>query len=395
MHIHVVGAGVVGLTTAYYLTKKGHKVTILEKEDSVAKGSSFANGGQLSYCFSDPLGKPNLIPKFLGIALNRDPAIKFNLPKSAESFRWLINFASNCRPELHKNNQIALAKLSLASKSLFHDLQDHLNFKFDHHKSSKIALFEKEEDFQYEKNSLETKSLFGNDNVALTLKEAKLKEPGIKDLNRNYAGAIFSESDEAGDTYLFCMALKEWLEDKGTDFLFDTEIKSIVKNRNKIEGLNTNKGLVSTSKIIICAGTFTTKIIKSPQLITPAKGYSLTLPRGKIDFNTSLTLSDQKILFTKLGNKVRITGFADFFSTPKNDKKRLRDLLEIAQDIAPDFADYSSSLNDSWSGDRPLTPSSLPFIGPSNIDGVFINSGHGFYGWTLSFASGEKISTYF
>ena len=130
-------------------------------------------------------------------------------------------------------------------------------------------------------------------------------------------------------------------------------------------------------------------------MITPAKGYSITLPRGKIDFNTSLTLSDQKILFTKLGNKVRITGFADFFSTPRNDKKRLRDLLEIAQDIAPDFADYSSSQIDSWSGDRPLTPSSIPFIGPSNIDGVFINSGHGFYGWTLSFASGKKISTYF
>ena len=109
----------------------------------------------------------------------------------------------------------------------------------------------------------------------------------------------------------------------------------------------------------------------------------------------SLTLSDQKVLFTKLGKKIRITGFADFFQNNTNDHKRIQELIELAQRVAPDLADYNPVKIDSWSGDRPLTPSSIPFIGPSNLEGVYINSGHGFYGWTLSFASGKIISNYF
>ena len=395
MHIHIVGAGVIGLTTAYYLKKKGHEVTIIDKEDGVAKGSSFANGGQLSYCFSDPLGKPNLISKFLKIVSNQDPAIKFKFPNSFDSVKWLISFAKNCTRAAHKNNQLELAELSLASRTLLYDLQKHINFDFDHQKNSKISLFEKEEEFLYEENSLHQKRLLGNDNVALSIEDAVIREPGIKSLNREYIGAICSESDEVGDTYLFCTALQKWLEDNGAKFLFDTEIKDLVKRKKKLTGLKTNNGFIEASKLVICAGTLTGDIIESPQLITSAKGYSITLPPGSVDFKVSLTLTEQKILFTKLGNKVRITGFADFFYNGSNDEKRLKELLTISRDIAPDFADYDSLQLNSWSGDRPCTPSSIPYIGPSETEGVFINSGHGFYGWTLSFASGNKISNYF
>ena len=395
MHIHIVGAGVIGLTTAYYLMKKGHKVTLIDKEDGVAKGSSFANGGQLSYCFSDPLGKPKLVSKFLKIASNKDPAIKFKLPNSYSSIKWLISFAKNCSEDAHRNNQLELAELSLASRALLYDLQKHINFDFDHQKSSKISLFEREEEFVYEENSLHKKRLLGNDNVALPIEEAIKKEPGIQSLNRRYVGAIFSESDEVGDTYLFCTALKKWLEENGAQFLLNTEIDDLVIRKKKLIGLKTNKGLIDATKLVVCAGTLTGGLIKSPQLITSAKGYSLTLPRGEVDFKVSLTLTDQKILFTKLGKKIRITGFADFFYNGSNDEKRLKELLAISRDIAPDFADYDSLKSSSWSGDRPCTPSSIPYIGPSDIEGAFINSGHGFYGWTLSFASGEKISNYF
>ena len=115
MHIHIIGAGVIGLTTAYYLCEKGHKVTIIEQESNVALGASFANGGQLSYCFSDPLGKPSLLPKLPGIALNRDLAIRFNIPSSYESLRWLMRFAANCTERNHGKNKLKLAKLSLSS----------------------------------------------------------------------------------------------------------------------------------------------------------------------------------------------------------------------------------------------------------------------------------------
>ena len=167
------------------------------------------------------------------------------------------------------------------------------------------------------------------------------------------------------------------------------------KKNSKVVGLNTNEGFIETETIIVCGGSLTEKIVRSPLPITPARGYSLTLPKGEVNFDMSLTLSDQKVLFTKLGQKIRITGFADLFCKVTNDHERIQELTNIAQQIAPNLADYNSARIDSWSGDRPLTPSSIPFMGPSNLEGVFINSGHGFYGWTLSFASGKIISNYF
>ncbi len=395
MHIHVVGAGVVGLTTAYYLCQKGHKVSIIEKESDVASGASFANGGQLSYCFSDPLGKPSLLPKLFNIALNKDLGIHFNFPRSFSSLNWLRHFGSSCTRKKHAQNQLELAKLSLSSMSLLREMKDHLNLKFDHHKCSKIALFEREKDFKNEMKSLKLKQSLGNDNRAISIEKAISLEPAIKNLTQKYAGAIFSESDEVGDTLLFCKGLKDWLIENGTNFYFETYVTGMQKKNSKVVGLNTNEGFIETETIIVCGGSLTEKIVRSPLPITPARGYSLTLPKGEVNFDMSLTLSDQKVLFTKLGEKIRITGFADLFCKGTNDHERIQELTNIAQQIAPNLADYNSARIDSWSGDRPLTPSSIPFMGPSNLEGVFINSGHGFYGWTLSFASGKIISNYF
>jgi D-amino-acid dehydrogenase len=395
MHIHIIGAGVIGLTTAYYLCEKGHKVTIIEQESNVALGASFANGGQLSYCFSDPLGKPSLLPKLPGIALNRDLAIRFNIPSSYESLRWLMRFAANCTEKNHGKNQLQLAKLSLSSMSLLAKMRDHLNLTFDHQKSSKLALFEKKKDFINEMKSLSLKQSLGNDNKAISIQEAESLEPAISNLTKQYAGAIYSESDEVGDTLLFCKELKDWLIKNGTDFHFETQVIELMKKNSKCYGINTNKGFFETENVIVCAGSLTEKIVQSPSPITSARGYSLTLPKGSVDLDVSLTLSDQRVLFTKLGEKIRVTGFADLFCKEVDDDKRIQELMDIAQDVAPELADYDSSKIDSWSGDRPLTPSSIPFIGPSKTEGVFINSGHGFYGWTLSFASGKIISNYF
>jgi D-amino-acid dehydrogenase len=395
MHIHVIGSGVIGLTTAYYLCKKGHTVTILEKESEVANGASFANGGQLSYCFSDPMGKPNLFTKFPKIALNKDLGVKINTPSSVNSWTWLISFLSNCSSKKYLNNQLQLAELSLASKPLLQDIQNNLNLDFDYEKTRKMSFFENENDFAYEKKSIDIKRNIGNDNQVLSIKEAELIEPGITDLSNKYAGVIFSESDEVGDTYAFCKSLKDWLINHGTNFLFKTNVNSLKKNKTKLIGIETDKGFIESNKLIVCAGSLTDKIIETKPRIIPVRGYSLTLPKGSVPFDVSLTLSDQRILFTKLGKKVRITGFADFFSKTQDDKKRIDELLRSAKKVAPNLADYNSSSIEAWSGDRPLTPSSIPFIGPSKTQGVYINSGHGFYGWTLSFSSGKKIANYF
>ena len=193
----------------------------------------------------------------------------------------------------------------------------------------------------------------------------------------------------------FCKSLKEWLINHGVNFLFKTNVNSLKKNKTKLIGIETDKGFIESNKLIVCAGSLTDRIIETKPHIIPVRGYSLTLPKGSVPFDVSLTLSDQRILFTKLGKKVRITGFADFFSKTQDDKKRIQELLRSAKSVAPNLADYDSSSIEAWSGDRPLTPSSIPFIGPSKTQGVYINSGHGFYGWTLSFSSGKKIANYF
>ncbi|MDG2060379.1 MAG: FAD-dependent oxidoreductase [SAR86 cluster bacterium] len=396
MHIHVIGAGVVGLTTAYYLIKQGHNVTIIDQADSVAKGSSYANGGQLSYCLSDPLGKPNLFFKIPSVMFNKDPAIKFKPPKTFKSLNWSFRFLFECLKFRHKKNSLNLLELSLSSKSLFEEMLLNIGSDFSYEKSSKIVLYDNIKSLHQEISFISKKNQMGSDNKSLSMEEAINIEPAIATLKANFVGAIYSKSDEVGDSYLFCQNLYSWLLEQDARFIFNSKVTKINKHKNKISSLTINSQELEVQNIVICAGAYSDKLVDISFPIIPVRGYSITLPTGSLKFSKSLTITDKRMLFTKMGDKVRITGFADFLGQDKSlDQARMSQLLSLAKDIAPHLADYGSKDIIQWSGDRPLTPSSVPIIGPMNTKGIYVNTGQGFYGWTLACASGNRLAEFF
>jgi len=394
--ITVLGAGVVGLTTAYYLIKKGHEVTVVDSKDKPGTGSSFANGGQLSYSFSDPLGKPSLLKKLPSIFFNRDTALQIGHPLNFSTLKWGIKFLKECTKKNHKKNSLDLLELSIKSKSLLEDLREDIKEDFVHKKSSKIVVYENKNSLKTELNFLAEKAKKGSDITFLSASEMINIEPALESLNILPKGALFSEQDETGDPFLFCNILTKWLQENGADVIFNREVQEIEYKNNAVEGYLANNEFFKVSNIVVCLGPMTEKLINSELSIIPVSGYSLTLDPGGVNFCKSITLSDRRMLFTKLGKKIRITGFADFYDDRDNKQNtRTKDLLSLSNKIAPLLADYKSSKIDSWMGCRPLTPSGVPIIGPGSKKGLYINSGHGFYGWTLACSSGNKIADYF
>ena len=396
MKIHILGAGVIGLCTAYYLVKKGHSVTVVDSAQGVGMGASYGNGGQLSYGLTDPLGKPALLKKLPSMFMNADPALKFKHPINFRTVKWGLKFLRECSSSRHKKNTLDLLSLALKSKELLESMRQDIEVNFSCVKSSKIVLYENEESLASEVSFLPQKLKNGSDNVLLSFSEAIDLEPAIESLQLDIKGAIFSEQDEVGDSFIFCQNLFKWLQNNNTEFIFNRRVENLAIWKNKVNGYFSEGKLYQADQIVSCLGSFTDKIIGHPTPVLPVKGYSITLKPGEKQFSRSITLADKRILFTRLGEKVRITGFADFVDLSNyKEKERLDLLISLSQEIAPDLADYNSGQLTSWSGFRPLTPSGYPIIGPSSKEGLYINSGQGFYGWTLACASGFRLANFF
>ena len=396
MKITVLGGGVVGLCSAYYLVKRGHAVTVVDSAEEVGLGSSYGNGGQLSYGLTDPLGKPNLLKKLPSIFFNADPALMFKHPLDLRTIGWGLKFLKECSESNHKKNTLDLLGLALQSKKLLYSMRQDIGDDFSYFKSSKIVLYEDEQSLAKEVSFLPRKLKNGSDNLHLSLSEAINLEPAIENLKLDIKGAIFSEQDEVGDSLVFCKKLFEWLQNNNTKFVFNRRVEKLATWKNKVTGYFSEGKLHETEQIVSCLGSFTNQITDHPTPVLPVKGYSITLNPGKKEFTKSITLADKRILFTRLGDKIRITGFADFVGlSDYKEQQRLDLLLSLSKKIAPDLADYNSRNLTSWSGFRPLTPSSYPIIGPTSKTGLHINSGQGFYGWTLACASGKRLAEFF
>ena len=396
MKITVLGGGVIGLCSAYYLVKKGHSVTVVDSAQGVGLGSSYANGGQLSYGLTDPLGKPNLLRKLPSMFFNSDPALMFKHPLNFRTISWGLKFLKECSTSNHEKNTLDLLDLALESKKLLDALRQDVDDDFSCFKSSKIVLYEDAQSLAKEVSFLPKKLKNGSDNIHLSLSEAVNLEPAIENLNLDIIGAIFSEQDEVGDSFLFCKNLFNWLQDNNTKFVFNRRVEKLATWKNRVTGYFSEGQLYETKQIVSCLGSFTNQISGYPTSVLPVKGYSITLNPGKKQFSKSITLADKRILFTRLGNKIRITGFADIVGLSDfKEQERLDLLLSLSKKIAPDLADYNSGKLSSWSGFRPLTPSSYPIIGPTSKTGLHINSGQGFYGWTLACVSGKRLAEFF
>lgn len=394
--IVVIGAGVVGMTSAYALSCRGHRVTVIDEGPAPAMaGASFGNGAQLSYAYSDAMASPSLLLNLPRYLLGRDEAFRWKPSLSPASWLWNLRFLANCTRSAFERNTLDVLALALESRQAMAELLARHPIAFDHRKAGKLHIHASSEALEQARRIQDLKSALGVDQEVLSPKEAIEREPALAHYDASFAGAIWSPIDELGDPVKFCHALRPILEGEyGAHFLFSTRVTGLRRSGGAIAAVSTSQGDLATRCVVLSLGTGSVSIARSVGValpIWPMQGYSLTVPATPYAPAASITDVKRKLVLCRIGERLRIAGLADLGAAGAPFMpERAATLLRAVRAIFPKAGHYDE--RQEWTGFRPLTPNSQPLIGPTPIKGLYLNGGHGSLGWTLAMGSAERLA---
>jgi len=396
MRIAVIGAGVAGATSAYYLARDGHEVVVLDNQHEAGFGTSFANGGQLSYSYVEPMASPALLPKLPKIIMGLDPAYVMTRLFDLRLMAWGTKFLANCTEARFAANSRELFKLAVRSKTALHGILQECPLKFDYSRTGKLVLYPDEVGLDHAARSIDLKRELGIRQEKLSRARCLEVEPALADFHGDYAGGLFADGDEAGDAGQFCRALLVYCRSRlGVTVRNDFQVLRIVREGDRVAHLQTSDGLFGADHYVLAAGPAAVELGRTAGLslpIYPIKGYSITLPTEAAAPRTSITHVGHKVVFCKLGGRMRVAGFAEFARENRAIVyDRIRALAALSQRLFPGACDYGAALN-GWAGERPMTPDGLPIVGPSKLRNLSLNVGHGMFGWTLSCGASEMLA---
>jgi D-amino-acid dehydrogenase len=390
MHALVLGAGVVGVTTAYYLSQHGCRVTVVDRAGEVADEASYANGGQLSYTFTDALARPSFLPKLPGLFFGRQPGWRVRL--EPHLVPWGLSFLGQCTTRRAEANTLAVLETALRSAVLMEELCQATNIEIGLRPAGKLVLLSDEEEVRDAEEATRLKSGYGSDATVVSVDEAVRLEPAVARMDASTVAAIYSRHDEVADSKSFAVGLRRWLEASAdVTFRMNTAVGELVLDRGRAVGVRLGDDTETADAICVCMGAWSNPILRSAGVnpkIYPVRGYSVTLPPGSAAPSVSVTALKYKMVYSRINGSVRIAGFADFAGFDKSaDERRTQDLLDLARSFAPEAANYDVPDAQRWGGFRPMTPDGRPRVGPTRVPGLFTNTGHGTLGWTLACAS--------
>ena len=391
----VIGAGVVGIATAYAFATRGVAVTLVDQHDGPGEGASFANGAQLSYCYTDALASPGLIAQMPRLALGLEDAFRFCWKWDFDYWRWLTKFLENCSNRNFKSNTLASLDLAQQSQRAMQRLLEHRELQFGHRIAGKMHLYSSGSAFEKAQETLALKKGRCPQQQILSRDEATAIEPALAQLNGSLVGAIFSPHEAVGDAHDFSTQMLGLLKrEYGVKTQFGQPVDAIRLSQNRASVRLGNGNQIESDMAILCAGVQSARLAKPLGIylpVQPLKGYSFTAPPGSNPPKTSITDTARRIVFTNLGDKIRVAGLADLGNGDvqvKND--RIAALIASAQASMPEAVDYDT-VSSVWAGLRPMTPNSLPIISRPQSN-LAINTGHGALGWTLAMGSADQLA---
>jgi len=393
MKICVLGAGVIGLTTAWCLAEAGHDVVIIDRHASTAKDASAANGAQLSYAFVAPLASPATLKKLPSLLLSPDAPMRIRTGLDPALISWGARFLFACRPAAVRETVAAQLALAALSRSELTRLTQSLRLSFGLRTAGKLVIHRSAREFKVACRSVGAAGEDGQQ--ILTAAECLALEPGLRLDAGQLAGGIYTASEQVGDCAAFCEALTIRLrQQSNVEWLLDTPIIGPVVSGGRLVAVDTGKGQVQADHVVLCMGAASGAFARACGFylpIYPLKGYSITLtppPEARV-LRHSITDMERKLVLAPLArdgrSAVRIAGIADLES---NDMTLDGGRIDILRRAAAEVLGIKPSGDIApWCGLRPTTPDSRPIIGWSPLDGLFINTGHGMLGWTLACGS--------
>jgi D-amino-acid dehydrogenase len=398
MKILILGAGVAGVASAWYLWRDGHEVTVLERNEAVALETSFANGGQLSYSYVAPLASPSVIPKIPPWLLRRDAPLRFTPELDLQQWRWILEFLAACNGRTADVTTERLLRLSFYSRDLMHELVDSEMLEFEYVKNGKLVVHTERESFESARRLMAFQESLGCEQSALDARECVALEPALEAMSGRIRGAIYTPSEDAGDCWKFCNELKRLMTTgpNPATYRFNVEVQRLLAMRGRLLGVETSAGVMEADAYVLALGTNAPALmaplgVRLP--IHPLKGYSLSLPitddRGAP--RISVTDYQRKVVYARLGGELRVAGMADLSGRRcEIDVERVEQLVHEVRTAFPRASDFREL--HPWCGMRPATPRGTPILGPTPHANLWLNVGHGALGFTLALGTGRVVA---
>lgn len=420
-HIAVLGAGVVGVTTAWYLQKAGYQVTVIERESAAGMQTSFANGGQISVSHATPWANPKTPIKALKWLFREDAPLLYRLRADKAQLKWAMQFLKECRADRADANLVQMLHLGLYSRTALQQLRRSINIEYEQQTRGIMHFYTSQAEFDAAVAPTERMQELGCERHFIDVNTAASLEPALYPIAHKLIGATYTSRDESGNAHLFTQRLAAKCKQAGVNFLYDTDIVALNTDAHSprphvhsitIRPAGENAQTFSADSFVIALGSYSVPLTKPLNIdlpIFPAKGYSATYrvnPRAPhLAPFVSLIDDEYKLVMSRLGDKLRVAGTAEFngYNMDLN-MTRCKAITERVQQIFPKGIIANSAKY--WTGLRPMTPSNVPLIGRAHLgqvrhgsqnsaatfDNLWLNTGHGTLGWTHACGSAKAIS---
>lgn len=391
----VLGAGVVGVATAYALARRGVEVTIIDRAAIAGSGASFANGAQLSYIYTDALASNSLLKRLPFLALGLDSSFRLRPNLDPGQIVWFMRFLRNCTHQRFLENSLAGLQLGLESQLAMHALLEQHKIEFGHQSAGKMLVYDDAAAFQSACDMVSVRQSHGAEQEILNPTEAVNKEAALAERAGGFVGAVYSPQEELGDPHKFCNALlSQLVKAYGVHVRMATEVESWEADSDTAIVTTKAGETIVCDQLVMCAGIDAANLLKKHGLgssLMPMKGYSFTAAPGQASPKMSITDVSRKVVFCPLDGAIRVAGLAELGARDTIvDQRQLAALVSTAAGVLPRAADYAASYH-GWAGIRPMTANALPII-RKIAPRVTINVGHGMLGWTYAMGSAERAA---
>ena len=396
MRVLVLGAGVIGTTTAWYLAQAGYQVTVVDRQPGPALETSFANAGQLSFGYTSPWAAPGIPLKAMKWLFEEHAPLAIRPTTSVAQYRWLLQMLRNCTAQRYAINKARMVRMSDYSRDCINALRAQTGIDYEGRTQGTTQLFRTQQQLDAAAADIAVLEQYGVPYQVLDRAGIIAAEPALAAVADKLVGALRLPEDQTGDCQLFTQRLAELAAAAGVEFRYNQDIQAIEHDDHQVTGVRVGGQRLSADHYVVALGSYSPLLVRPlglPLPVYPLKGYSLTLPVTNPDMAPASTILDEsyKIAVTRFNDRIRVGGMAEVAGFDLSLSPRRRATLElVVRDLYPHGGDLSAA--SFWTGLRPATPDGTPVVGATPYRNLFLNTGHGTLGWTMACGSGKYLA---
>jgi len=395
MRVVILGSGVVGVASAWYLAQAGHQVTVIDRQPGPALETSAGNAGQISPGYAAPWAAPGVPLKAVKWMFQRHAPLAIRLDGSRFQLEWMWQMLRNCDMRHYQLNKSRMVRIAEYSRDCLKALRQQTGIAYEGRQGGTLQLFRTAQQYESATKDIAVLKEAGVPYELLEAAQLAQAEPALAATQHKLTGGLRLPNDETGDCQLFTQRLAKMAADAGVEFRFNTPVDGLIQEGNKITGVQCGDERVTAEAYVVAFGSFSTallnEIVKVP--VYPLKGYSLTIPIKDADAAPVSTVLDEtyKVAITRFDDRIRVGGMAEIVGYNTKLLPARRGTLEmVVRDLYPQGGHIEQATF--WSGLRPMTPDGTPIVGRTPLKNLFLNTGHGTLGWTMACGSGQLLA---